>query len=71
MVTYKRIRKLNYDSTLSNYQRMAASAINETRKSNGHINQIAAVEKLQRQTNLPEDEAVEYIEIVISEAEGE
>lgn len=68
MATKTTVEKIQFDSCNSNYIRMAASAINETRKANGHVNQGMASARMARECEIDTDEAREYVERVVSDA---
>ena len=61
---------INEDSTKSDYQRQAAHCLQETKHRNHKINKFAAIGRLINSTSLGRDEAVEYVEMVISDAEN-
>ena len=68
MARVKTIEEINYDSNRSNYERMAARAINITRKNNGHVSPGMAIARMAIECGIDKDEATEYVNGVISDA---
>jgi len=63
------LEKMQIDSTLSVNQRMAAGSLLETKKRNGHRDLPRAAKNLQIIMSMDWDDALEYVEMVATEAD--